>query len=120
MSLATTYLFERPDAVGAFPIHAILVCNTPESLRASFACLEANPRLLLQVHEYSGPFAGETALHIMCANRREDEACRMIDLALAFLDETEVAFLLRNRWKLSASRAMPRNNNNNNNNNVRL
>ena len=95
--LATTYLFERPDAVGAFPIHAILVCNTPESLRASFACLEANPRLLLQVHEYSGPFAGETALHIMCANRREDEACRMIDLALAFLDETEVAFLLRNQ-----------------------
>jgi hypothetical protein len=92
--LAATHLFELPDAVGAYPIHAILVCNTAASLRTSFACLDANPRLLLQVHSNDGPFAGESALHIMAANRRDDEACWMVDLALAHFDEADVRLLL--------------------------
>ena len=95
--LGTTPLFEKPDAVGAYPIHATLVCNTPAGLNVSFAALQKNPRLLLQVHGYDGPFAGETSLHIMCANKLDDRACQMIDLASKNFNKADLTFFLSNQ-----------------------
>jgi len=74
-------LFEAPDPVGACAIHALLVCNTTESLELAFDVLSLVPRLLLVTH-VGQPFEGETCLHILAANRREAHACRMVDLAL--------------------------------------
>ena len=43
-------LFETPDPVGAFLIHALLVCNSTPALDLAFALMEARPSLILQRH----------------------------------------------------------------------
>lgn len=68
--------YDVPDAVGAYVIHALIVCNTEASLEVSFAILDLAPRLLLLTH-YGQPFLGEGSLHIVCANRREELACKV-------------------------------------------
>ena len=85
--------FEATDPVGAAALHALLVCNTDESLALAFSILDVQPRLLLQTH-VGEPFNGETCLHILSANRREYYACLIIDIALARCSTDEVrAFL---------------------------
>ena len=87
------HLLEVADPVGAFVMHAIMVCNTEASLELSMAIFEVQPRLLLQTHA-GQPFLGEGHLHIACANRREQLACRMVALALQhFSLEDARAFL---------------------------
>jgi hypothetical protein len=87
------HLFEVPDPVGAYVIHALIVCNTEASLDVALAVLDVVPRLLLQTHQ-GQPFCGEGCLHILCANRREEHALRMVDLALQHLSAAEVASFL--------------------------
>ena len=96
LKLAQTsiHLFEMPDPVGAYVIHALIVCNTDASLELAFDILErAHPRLLLQTHR-GEPFNGEGCLHIVCANRREEHGLRMIELATRHFTPQETrAFL---------------------------
>ena len=64
-------LFQRCDAVGAAPLHALLVANTPPALELAMRLIWAQPTLLLQVHAAWGPFDGESVLHVLAANRQE-------------------------------------------------
>jgi len=50
-----TDAFDKCDGVGANPIHALLVCNTPESLALSMELYRLCPRLLTQLHAPTGP-----------------------------------------------------------------
>lgn len=91
---AHTNLLEQPDSVGAYPIHALLLADTPEAHDLVLAVLELNPALMLQLHEPTGPFRGEGCLHILCANQREELACRMVEMAkLSFTREQLTEFL---------------------------
>lgn len=93
ISTQAVHLFNVPDPVGAFAIHALIVCNSDLSLELADAILNAAPRLLLQLH-VGQPFSGEGILHIVCVNRREELAVRMVDLAVAQFQTAEVkAFL---------------------------
>ena len=65
-------LMNRADAVGAYPVHGLLVANTKASLRLSIRMLHAAPQLMVQVHAASGPFNGEGLIHVLSANRQED------------------------------------------------
>jgi len=68
-----------PPQVGAHPIHALMVCNTPESLAVSMMLYEHVPKLLTAVHSHTGgPFGGESSLHIAVVNRHEDLLIRMV------------------------------------------
>lgn len=79
--------------MGAYVIHALIVCNTEASLDLAFAILDIAPRLLLLTHK-GEPFSGEGCLHIVCANRREEHALRMVDLAVYHFTRAETrAFL---------------------------
>ena len=93
LELSTAEFFTIPDTVGAFPIHALLVCNTRQSLELSMTILQKAPKLLLQTH-MPPIFTGEGVLHILCANRREHEAIQVLNLAQAHLSGDEArAFL---------------------------
>lgn len=88
-----------PDAVGAFPIHAITVANTDGALEISEACFTANPKLLLSQlhtnHRAGFPlFFGESSLHICCVNRREGLLLKMLELMAASLTKEESLTLL--------------------------
>lgn len=88
---------DSPDEVGAFPMHAIVVCNTEEALELSESLFTARPELLLPVHtthrSAAGAvraaaldlFGGESSLHILAVNRREELLVRMVALAVATL-----------------------------------
>lgn len=91
---ANTAILEQPDAVGAYPIHALLIADTPEAHALVIALLELNPALMLQVHSASGPFAGEGCLHILCVNQREELACRMVELAELSLTREQLTLFL--------------------------
>ena len=83
-----------PDEVGAFAIHALVVCNTPESLELSMELFERVPALLAQVHVKHRAgfplFSGESSLHICAVNKREKEFIKIVQLAMSKL-EPEVA-----------------------------
>lgn len=92
-------LCSQPDSVGAFPIHAITVANTDDSVSLAEAMIDARPRLLLQGHVMLRAnnlplFTGETSLHICCVNRREATLCRFIDLIMERLTREEARTLL--------------------------
>jgi len=87
--LGNTAVMTTPDSVGAFPIHALLVANTPESIELTAMLFKANPRLMLQTHA-PGPFVGEGCLHIGIVNRHEELLCSMLDLATATFGKEEL------------------------------
>ena len=76
---AQTDAFKMADGVGAFALHALVVCNTPESLAVSMDLYRQHPQWLTQVHAAPGPFVGESVLHILAVNRREDLLIELID-----------------------------------------
>ena len=82
-----------PDVVGANIIHALVVCNTEASLELAFAIFDVAPRLLLPTHA-GQPFMDEGNLHIVCVNRRETHACRMVDIAMTHFTVDEVRSFL--------------------------
>ena len=92
--IASSPLMEEKDSVGAFPIHGLLVANTDDSLEVAFAILARRPALLMQVHG-DGPFIGESALHVLCANQREKHAERFVDLARQYLRPEQFATVLK-------------------------
>lgn len=93
MASSAPQLFDVPDPVGAYVIHALIVCNTEESLELSFAILDMLPRLVLQTHD-APIFTGEGSIHILCANRREEHACRMLGIAQKHLHHEELSSFL--------------------------
>ena len=95
LELATNHihLFKVPDPVGACILHALVVCNTEESIELALMVLRTEPQLLLQTH-VGQPFLGEGLLHIACANRREQLGIAMVDLAIASLSRADLASCL--------------------------
>ena len=91
-------MFDAPDKVGAYPIHALLVGNTEESLSAVWQLMEANPTLLEQTHATSSfglqLFNGESSLHVAAVNKREELLLKMIDLGESALSSERFATLL--------------------------
>ena len=90
-----------PDGVGAYAVHALMVCNTEESLALALELFEAYPPLLTQLHvRPSAPsapisFVGESSLHIAAVNKREAVLVRLVELAHATLPTGELEALLR-------------------------
>jgi hypothetical protein len=96
--LAThTTALESHDAVGAYPVHALAVCNTDASLELLMGVLKCKPHLLLDVHSASGPYAGETLLHVAAANRREELLLRLLSFASTSIERRELKALLRSQ-----------------------
>ena len=92
-------MFSTPDVVGAFPIHALTVCNTEEALELVEQLCNARPLLLLgqlhTKHRAGFPlFTGESNLHVLCVNRREDLLCRLIQLAIVQMRAEHLKALL--------------------------
>lgn len=77
-----------PDNVGAYVIHALMVCNTSAALELCMELFELVPATLAKTHD-APLFTGEGCLHIACANRREEHACKMLDLAQRHLAPDE-------------------------------
>lgn len=88
-------LFDEPDAVGAYPIHAVTVANTDDAIVMSGMLLDAKPELLTQVHGMHRAgfplFTGESSLHICCVNKRVDLLNKMIEIASTRLPKEEVS-----------------------------
>ena len=89
---------KQPDAVGAFPIHAVTVANTEEAIKMAELLFMSNPDLLKQVHTKHRAgfplFTGESSLHICCVNRREALLCKLIDLMMDRFTAEEARALL--------------------------
>eukprot|EP00966_Prymnesium_polylepis_P269183 6218403-Prymnesium_polylepis.1 len=73
-------VFYRRDASGALPTHALAIANTDASLEMISELYARWPRMISLVHG-PGLYQGEHALHIMAVNRREEELCKMLDIA---------------------------------------
>ena len=89
--------FDITDQVGAFPIHALMVCNTDASLALCSRLYAARPRLLTQVHALSGPYHGESSLHICCVNKRQQMLLDLLHLAQRDLTARELEKLLKSQ-----------------------
>ena len=90
--------FFQQDEVGAFVMHAIVVCNTEPALELSAEIYRRVPKLLTQTHVLHRAgfplFTGESSFHICCVNRREDLLCELLQLALDNLTRQEVTVVL--------------------------
>ena len=90
--------FFQQDEVGAFVMHAIVVCNTEPALELSAEIYRRVPKLLTQTHVLHRAgfplFTGESSFHICCVNRREDLLCELLQRALDNLTRQEVAVVL--------------------------
>ena len=92
---AGTGAFEVADPVGAYPLHALVVCNTPESLDLSLEVYRRHPHWLAQVHAPSGPFYGESVLHICAVNKCETQLIQLVELASEHLSPADARELLK-------------------------
>mmetsp|Transcript_379 Transcript_379/g.683 ORF Transcript_379/g.683 Transcript_379/m.683 type:complete len:945 (+) Transcript_379:16-2850(+) len=81
-------MFNTPDAVGALPIHALLVSNSPEAVALSMEIFRGLPSMLSRAH-CEGPFVGENTLHVLAVNQREDEFVELLKLATDRLTREE-------------------------------
>ena len=83
----TCGLFDHPDLVGAMPMHAITVANTPAAIVTSRLAYTAAPHLITQVHAKHRAgfplFTGESSLHICCVNQQEDLVSKAAPLPLS-------------------------------------
>jgi hypothetical protein len=89
-----------PDATGARPIHSLVACDSDSALGMAWRLLQQRPSLLAQLHaaddlDGSPPCLGESCLHILCVNRREDLLLDAIALGEAQLPADAFAALLR-------------------------
>lgn len=90
---ATSEDDDLADPVGAFPIHALMVVNTPEVLSLCMDILERAPHQLTRLHT-SKLFLGESILHIVIVNRHEELLVKLVELACKKLEREEVVALL--------------------------
>lgn len=90
---STNDMMLTPDVVGAYPIHALLVANTEQSILLAMRLFKAEPGLMLQTHG-PGPFYGENCMHCIAVNSHEEELCEMIALATKKLPKDSVEILL--------------------------
>jgi hypothetical protein len=108
---ASTPALTLPDQVGAFAIHALMVCNTEASLELAMELIEAQPHMLTQVHvnHRSGEpvFTGESCLHIAAVNKREAIFVSMVELAAKKLPRDELQKLLSSQAQGSFFTSIP-------------
>ena len=97
----TEAMSTHSDEVGAFPIHALVVGNTPEALELATEIFEAKPSLLKILHTTSRAglplFFGESTLHILCVNQQEAMLVRLLALAQEKLRKSELEALLHSQ-----------------------
>ena len=97
----TCKLLEYPDVVGALPMHAITVANTPESLSMAEMMYTADPKLILQTHALHRAgfplFTGESSLHICAVNQQESLLCTLIELCMEHLTKEEAGALFKSQ-----------------------
>ena len=99
-ALATKHAekFDRPDEVGAFPIHCLTVCNTPDAIDLVMEMCDLVPTMLTLVHvkHRSGLplFVGESILHILACNRHEDILVKMIEMIACRLERDQAHAIL--------------------------
>ena len=101
-------LFEKFDAVGAYPIHALAIANTDIALDLCTRIITVSPHLVTQVHASTemirdergedrgetGLFAGESLLHVAAINRKEDFLQRLLHEGRYYLPPDEYKKLL--------------------------
>ena len=67
-------LLDVPDEVGAYAIHGLAVCNTPESVALVIELYRQRPALMKHLHTSHRAgiplFVGESTLHIFAVNER--------------------------------------------------
>lgn len=87
------------DASGAYPTLALLVGNTDASLSVAWKLLQHRPRLLMQVHTKTSDgrdlYLGESCLHILCVNEREDLLCDVLALGQRALELDDFSDVVR-------------------------
>ena len=86
-------LHSHRDDVGASPIHALLVANNDLAISLALKVCKRVPELLCELH-LSQPFSGESALHVLAANEREDYLCQAIEIADVLRPEQKKELLL--------------------------
>ena len=84
--------FDQRDVTGAHALHALIVCNTPESLELAMEMYAMHAPLLPLVHVMprstlaGTTFIGESSLHILAANRHEEEFVTLVGVSSADLE----------------------------------
>ena len=68
------------DASGALILHALALANTNASVDTCLALMARRPALIAATHS-SGMFAGETVLHVLAVNRRQEDSLALLALA---------------------------------------
>ena len=95
--LRCSHVSNRTRQVGAYPIHSLLVCNSPESVALAMELYAKKPSLLPLVHvqHRSGLplFVGESSLHVLAVNRHEDEHVALIELVRSQLSAEQASAL---------------------------
>ena len=79
--------FNIVNNVGGYPIHALMICNTDESLDLALRLMQRRAEWLILPYANSPPlhlFTGETILHVAAANDREDIFVRIVEIATRF------------------------------------
>ena len=96
--LATnTEALDSTDEVGAYPIHTLAVGNNARCLDLVERLCKISPKMLAFTHAAGQPFAGETILHVLAANRHEDLLIKFVRMAATDLPEKEFAQLLKSK-----------------------
>lgn len=81
------------DGRGAQIVHALLVNNAPPAVALALQLIALRPELLVAAHG-EGPFEGESCVHVLAVNSREDELLRLLRLAAQRLDVSERRLVL--------------------------
>ena len=88
----------RPQ-VGAQPVHALAVCNVPESISLVVDLYKQRPSLMSAVHVRNRKglplFLGESVLHIFAVNKREAAFVETVQLAMRHLPLREAREFFR-------------------------
>ena len=82
-------MWVEADHFGSMPIHALTLSNRDLSIAFVIRAARSRPELLCQQH-LPPIFTGETCLHILAVNCREDELCDLLDVAHGGLSEGDV------------------------------
>ena len=90
---AETAFLDMPDVVGCNATLALLVANSDVAIALFVAICQADPKALIIAHT-PGPFEGENALHVLCANRREEALLELIPVACERLTRRDLKRLL--------------------------
>ncbi|KAL1496128.1 hypothetical protein AB1Y20_014749 [Prymnesium parvum] len=91
-------VFYRQDSAGGSPAHAMLISNSAAAIKVVHQIYCRWPRMMTLTYG-RGLFQGENALHILAANRKEQELIEMLRSARLRLMDKMYAALLHGQVK---------------------